>query len=176
MIEDRAARWTYYIEFFSIPPIAISLAVFAFMHLSTGSFVSLLLMGAAAWTLLEYWIHRIVLHHVPYFSDQHHVHHQYPKSYIGVHSVGVLGAYAIVGYSLSLIFGAAIAAALIAGIMAMYVAYISIHHRLHHADRFAFGPIMQRLWNHHASHHRGGNFDFGVSTTLWDSVFRTKRP
>lgn len=172
---DRAAHWTYYIEFFSIPPIATLLAGYALASLPPVQAFALFTAGLWTWTFLEYWIHRVVLHHFPYFSDQHDVHHEEPKSYIGVNSFGVLAAYAVVGLSLGQLFSFPVSAAFIAGIMAMYVVYISIHHQLHHRNRRRFGPMMTHLWEHHASHHRGGNYDFGVSTTLWDMIFRTKR-
>lgn len=172
---DKSVHWAYFIEFFTLPPIALLLAVIAFHGLSIGTSLSLIVAGCATWSLLEYWIHRIVLHHIPYFADQHDVHHQEPKSYIGVSTIGVAAAYAVVGGITAAIFGGFVASAYVAGIMLSYTIYINVHHQLHHGNRRDFSEPMTYLWNHHATHHRGGDYNFGVSTTLWDYVFGTKR-
>src|SRR5882724_10598179 len=39
--------------------------------------------GFAAWTLIEYVLHRYVLHHVPYVKDMHDAHHADQMALIG---------------------------------------------------------------------------------------------
>ena len=175
MEPDRSAHWTYWIEFFVIPSLSLLLAGYAIATLPLYVGVSLFLLGCVSWTLLEYWIHRVALHHWPYYSDLHDVHHQHPKSYIGVSTIYVLAAFVVVGFCLALISSIAISAAILAGLKAAYGQYIFLHHTLHHSNKDEFGPYLKSLWDHHAAHHRGGDWNFGVSTIYWDKVFGTLR-
>ena len=176
MEPDLSRHWTYFIEFFLLPPVALALVVFA-LQLTSGWTVAVGFgIGLVIWTLLEYWIHRIALHHIEYFAAQHNVHHRFPKMYIGVSTLGVFSAYLVMWTVLAFVFSLAVACSLVAGVMISYLVYISIHHHLHHGDRSKFGPWMTKLWNHHASHHRGGEYNYGVSTTIWDHLFSTMRP
>lgn len=166
----------YYVEFFVVPLVAFLLAIFAAIYVQLMWLLPLFVLGFMTWGLLEYSIHRFPLHAWPLFSKGHSFHHQFPKSYIDLTTIIVIVAFSLGGYGLSLITGPAVSAAIFAGMLASYGQYIFIHHMLHHNDHKLFGRRMTKLWDHHAAHHRGGDWNFGVSTILWDKMFGTMRP
>ncbi len=138
--------------------------------------------GWLVWTLTEYWAHRTLFHWEPpgKFGERMHfilhgVHHQWPRDqyrlvfppalslslgalflFIFVAAIGTAGYFAYVGFA----FG--------------YVVYDLMHYHLHHGRaRFEW---IKKLRKHHLVHHSpkyADNAKFGVSTTLWDHVFRT---
>ena len=40
-------------------------------------------LGFAVWTLVEYGVHRLIYHHVPFFERMHDAHHAEPSAFIG---------------------------------------------------------------------------------------------
>ena len=56
------------------------------------------------------------------------------------------------------------------GFAAGYFGYITIHWLIHHSSRQFIAPLKA----HHDMHHRRARVNFGVSTRLWDVVFRTR--
>ena len=58
------------------------------------------------------------------------------------------------------------------GMIAGYIAYDMTHYYVHHGA--VSGPWFKRLRANHMNHHHNTvERKFGVSTTLWDHVFRT---
>lgn len=173
----QQSHWTYYLEFFTMPPIALVLAAYAFLHSGFFPVAAIIIWGYVFWSLLEYIIHRFAFHHWPYFSDLHNEHHKEPKSFDkGPNTILVHLSHFAAWCLFYIAVGAGMACAGSAGIMLGYYVYIVVHYRLHHHDHTKFGPWMSRLWNLHASHHRGGHYDFGVTTSYWDDQFGTRRP
>ncbi len=154
------SAWGYFLDF-ALVPLAVGLL------LTDGVDVGMVLLGIAAWTLAEYWIHRIVFHGKTPFEPMHQMHHALPKDMIGVASYGTFAGFVIVW----LIAGSS----LCAGFMLGYLTYCAIHVRMHHGDRSRFSRYVAFMFNHHAGHHRGGSGNFGVSSPIWDFVFQTYR-
>ncbi len=128
------------------------------------------LAGLAGWTLVEYLLHRFVLHGLPPFKSWHAQHHERPAALIS--SPTVFSASLI----LLLVFLPALqvtdewrACALTLGLLIGYFAYAVTHHATHHWR--GGGWLRQRkLW--HARHHRSGAAPacYGVTSSLWDRV------
>lgn len=127
-----------------------------------------LTMGILAWSLVEYWVHRLVFHGKTPFEPMHQMHHALPKDMIGVASWGTFAGFA----AICLLFGPSFCA----GVMLGYLAYCAIHVRMHHGKRQNFSRYVRFMFDHHAGHHRGGHGNYGVSSPVWDFVFRTYRP
>lgn len=133
--------------------------------------------GAVAWTFLEYAIHRGLGHHRPHgnpFGAEHLQHHAttsyfapaWKKAAVATPVVLALGA------GLSLPLGPAPAAAFALGLAAMYVAYEVTHRRAHtHPPRGPYGRWLRRHHFHHHFHAPATNH--GVTSPVWDVVFRT---
>ncbi len=172
---------------FSIPlSILTAISVFlsywamAKIEFSITSFITLFIIGFCSWTLGEYFIHRYVFH----MKDDknwkkwiqytfHGVHHEYPKDKdrIVMPPAGAI----IIG---SLIFGVAwllmqkYAFAFVPGFLIGYVTYAFVHYAIH-----AYQPpnnFLKWLWIYHSVHHyKHPDKYFGVSSPVWDFVFKT---
>jgi len=146
-------------------------------------YIGLFFAGYLTWTLSEYWVHRIVYHihtkNTLLLKIQHMghgIHHQYPKDPTRLAMPPVPALILI-----SLFFGLFwlimqnYAFAFFPGFLLGYVVYISMHYMQHLFKPPAFPPL-NRLWKWHALHHYKypETKAFGVSTSLWDVVFRTQ--
>jgi len=154
--------------------------------------IGVVLGGFLYWTLLEYILHRWVLHWEPQKRHQrmirkcfpsHRPHHNEPtKERINVMLQLKITVYLSLVHTaiLWLVMPLSWALALNAGILLGYQAYEYVHVACHHLPmRNAWARTLKR---HHAiHHHRDETVNFGVTTTVWDQVFRTvykpgKRP
>lgn len=168
-------RLGYYLDFALMPLIAAALIV---RELSTAGPSWLLLdriwFGVVMWTLAEYLIHRFAFHGDTRFEHMHQIHHDRPRDWIGVGSWGTILALFWVWVLLGMI-EPSLANAVTAGLVLGYLFYIVIHDRFHHGNRRAFGRYVRFMDRHHAGHHRSGDVNFGVSSTVWDYLFGTYR-
>lgn len=141
----------------------------------------LVVAGLVIWTLTEYWLHRLLFHWQPSFrgGDKlhfviHGVHHDHPNDPLRLvmpPAVSVPLA-ALFFWAFTLIFGTPAAYPLFAGFIAGYLVYDYTHYHVHHhVPKTAGGKQLreQHMRHHFQDHHYG----FGVSTPLWDIVFRT---
>jgi dihydroceramide fatty acyl 2-hydroxylase len=150
--------------------------------LGVGASAVIVALGVLAWTLAEYWLHRLLFHWEPEgaFGERMHfilhgVHHKWPRDkyrlvmptavsislfwlFLGLWTL-LLGRYAFLFHG---------------GFTAGYIFYDLSHYYMHHGrPRWAW---LRNLRKHHMVHH-SPNLEhekkFGVSTTLWDHVFGT---
>lgn len=168
-------KFLYYGDFFAIPFAILVLTYFAVAAgglRATPEFGVSLGIGVAAWTLVEYFVHRFVYHHAPVFSALHDLHHQSPGAFIGVPSFISSGFLIAVCYFPVRMFDAVAASGFTSGMLLGYAAYMFIHHATHH---FAIQPgdwlYPSRV--RHMAHHYHDDANFGVSTGFWDRVFGT---
>lgn len=133
--------------------------------------------GVAVWTLIEYILHRYVLHGLPPLRQMHARHHASPSELIGTPSwvsVAVFGG--LVFAPLVRSTQASIAYGATAGLMLGYLWYVAVHHATHHR-RARPGSYLHRAKLRHAVHHHAQQpCNFGVTTSLWDRVFGTTSP
>lgn len=143
--------------------------------------VGLAAAGLFIWTLSEYWLHRKVFHWDPDHPIGHRlhfiihgVHHDHPNDRMRlVMPPGASIPLAALFFAIFwLIFGIPTALPMFAGFLLGYLAYDYTHYYLHHVvPKSAFGKkLREQHMRHHFQDHRYG---FGVSTPLWDAVFRT---
>jgi sterol desaturase/sphingolipid hydroxylase (fatty acid hydroxylase superfamily) len=168
-------KFLYFGDFFAIPVVVALLAYFAFTSGGLWAAPDLgvsLLIGLAAWTLVEYAIHRLVYHHVPLFSTLHHSHHQAPNEFIGVPSFVSSGFIIVVCYFPVRMLDDVAANGFTSGMLLGYAAYMFVHHATHH---FAIQPStwLYKARVRHMAHHYHDTANFGVSTGFWDRVFNT---
>jgi sterol desaturase/sphingolipid hydroxylase (fatty acid hydroxylase superfamily) len=140
------------------------------------------LLGLLIWTLVEYVMHRFSFHHAPKSRLEvaiaylvHGVHHAYPDDSRRWMMPFVVTAPIITGITL-LAYAADGVAALpvVAGFVHGYLAYDTLHHTIHRgANR---SRVVRWLRKHHMQHHYATpDKRFGVSSPLWDVIFRTSR-
>jgi cyclopropane-fatty-acyl-phospholipid synthase len=130
--------------------------------------------GLAAWSLIEYVFHRFLLHGMSPFREWHALHHARPTARIAsptVFSASLIAG--LVALPAWLTSGGWPACALTLGVTIGYYAYAISHHASHHWR--ATGPGAAARKRRHARHHHAGAAPrcFGVTTGLWDVVFRT---
>jgi hypothetical protein len=153
------------------------------------------LVGSAAWSASEYALHRLVGHGakrtVPRsllarvspsgllaeFNREHLAHHADP-TYFAPTSRKLLAAGALlpaVTGALAPVIGVRRAASFAAGFAITYGAYEVLHRRVHtHPPKGRYGRWMRR---HHLAHHYASPRDnHGVTSPVWDLVFRTHVP
>jgi len=176
----RLSKAGYFADFVIYPPVAAALMVAALRPHSSQSWTQVstaCVVGLAAWTLLEYVIHRFVLHDVRFFAELHDMHHEDPAGFVGTPtwlSLAMIGC----GGLLPLWWeaGFPVASGFTAGLMLGYLWYISAHHVIHHW-RVEQGSYLYRLKRRHALHHHARQgCNFGVTTAFWDRVFGTAFP
>jgi len=137
--------------------------------------------GLIVWSLLEYIAHRGSFHHEPQSEGQvafaylvHGVHHAYPDdSRRWMLPLAVTIPLATLFYFLfRLVLGVA-ANGVFAGFIHGYLAYDLLHYFIHRGRMP--GRLGRFLRQHHMAHHYSKpERNFGVSSPLWDVVFRTK--
>jgi dihydroceramide fatty acyl 2-hydroxylase len=144
------------------------------------SLILLTLGGIGVWTLTEYWLHRLVFHWEPdnAFGRRMHfiihgIHHDHPNDKMRLvmpPSVSIPLA-ALFFAAFWLIFGTA-AFPLFGGFIFGYLAYDYTHYYVHHfVPKSDLGKkLREQHMRHHFQDHR---FGYGVSSPIWDAVFRT---
>lgn len=145
------------------------------------SIAGLFVGGTLAWTLAEYVLHRYVFHWV---NDTawgkrvhfllHGVHHEFPsdKDRLVMPLLTSI-PFAVIFYALYIgTMGVRAGEPFLAGFILGYLGYDGSHYAIHHFKlQSRFGKWIRRHHMlHHHNDHEGG---FGVSTPLWDIVFRT---
>jgi sterol desaturase/sphingolipid hydroxylase (fatty acid hydroxylase superfamily) len=174
----RLSKIGYYSDFVLYPAVLAALAVAVLWTPSidrTSAWLAALLAAAAAWTLIEYTVHRFFFHRVAYISDMHQAHHNDQKALVGsptwlsgmmIASLGFLPWF--------LLFDFTIASGIASGVILGYLWYVSVHHLIHHG-RIAPGSFGYRIKRHHMLHHHFDEMgNFGVTSPLWDKVFGTE--
>lgn len=138
---------------------------------------ALTLAGLASWSVIEYALHRFVLHGLQPFKSWHAAHHQRPTALICAPTL--LSASLI----FTLVFLPALAlgtlwpaCAFTLGVLAGYLAYAVTHHATHHW-RAGSGWLMRRKQWHALHHHQLEQAGYyGVSSGFWDRVLGSDRP
>jgi len=174
----QLTRIGYFSDFFAYP---LLIAVFAVAGVSragaegAGSWFAIFLGGLVLWTLLEYVLHRFVLHHMPYIKQMHEQHHRDVRALVGTPIWFSLALF--LGFAfcpLLWLAGFAMASAASCGLMSGYLWYVGVHHAVHHW-RPAHSGYFYSLKRSHAMHHADEACNFGVTSRFWDRVFGTSR-
>lgn len=148
------------------------------------------LAGVAAWTLIEYLVHRHILHgrfpdgpglmrHFLHkrFDHLHWEHHARPwdAQHINGRTRDTL-PFALVFIGLAALFPLHTAPVFVAGIIQSYVVEEWVHHSVHfYHFRNRYFRYIKR---HHLFHHspRGAEVGYGLTSGFWDIVWRTRIP
>jgi sterol desaturase/sphingolipid hydroxylase (fatty acid hydroxylase superfamily) len=131
--------------------------------------------GAGSWTLIEYFLHRFVLHGVPLVAGFHQAHHEVPRAYLSTPTWISLSVLVTVFFvpiwrllSLNVAFGAII------GLITGWLWYGIVHHVIHHRRPRKLAAALRWASHRHRLHHsplQSGNY--GVTTAFWDHLFGT---
>lgn len=150
-------------------------------HTGIGAFIACYLGGIFIWSLTEYLLHRFIFHFHPkgrigqriHFVF-HGVHHDYPndaKRLVMPPSVSIPLAF-LFYFLFSFVMPDAYLYGFFPGFVTGYLFYDITHYALHHAN-FKSG-IWKKMKKHHMLHHYSdADHGFGVSSALWDKIFRS---
>ncbi|HZW03494.1 MAG TPA: sterol desaturase family protein [Anaerolineaceae bacterium] len=171
-------------------PVAVGFMARAILTAPAGTFpVSIplgYLLGLFLWTLAEYTLHRFLFHFPPKTPRQekvfflfHGVHHAQPQCKTRLVMPPVLSIpMGLLFYGLfNLVAGLWLGhfewvAPLLSGFITGYLAYDLTHYATHHFPMRS--GVFRFLKRYHMQHHyKTPNQRFGVSSPLWDVVFRT---
>jgi sterol desaturase/sphingolipid hydroxylase (fatty acid hydroxylase superfamily) len=153
--------------------VTVPLAIVIFANLAGMNRLDLVLVGVAAWTLLEYLVHRIVFHRYSVGRRLHQLHHDHPNDPDAERSsLSTPLIASLIGFLLIASAGVEDGSAIFAGLLLGYLAFIVVHYAVHR------WPIEPNSWLYsakirHLTHHRFENCNYGVTTIFWDIVFRT---
>jgi dihydroceramide fatty acyl 2-hydroxylase len=137
--------------------------------------------GVIAWTLTEYVTHRISFHHMPttrwqvaYVYLVHGVHHAYPDdSRRWMIPVVASIPIAVVFSGLFALALGRFASPAFGGFLHGYLTYDLLHHAIHRGRMST--RLGRFLRQYHLTHHYASpDRHYGVTSPLWDLVFRTK--
>lgn len=160
-------------------------AALAFLLLGLHRFVGsqtaalgVVLFGFLCFGLLEYAVHRWVLHGRPAVARRGHAHHHAtPQALISTPLFVILAGALMIWWLLGLVLPAGVAALLVFGLYAGYNHFVLLHHWQHHGRTHV--PSLAcwgRLKRFHDVHHQRPAVNFGISTTVWDHLFGTFQP
>lgn len=181
-----------WIEKFSRTHISIPISIFilysggllywsaTYTSLAIGTTIALFFSGLLIFTLTEYMMHRYLFHMDTYTELRrklqyafHGVHHDYPKDKdrLAMPPLVSITIATILLFLMKLVMQDFVFAFL-PGFLTGYASYLFVHYIVH-----AFQPpknIFKTLWVHHGIHHyKNHEKAFGVSSPLWDYIFRT---
>jgi sterol desaturase/sphingolipid hydroxylase (fatty acid hydroxylase superfamily) len=145
------------------------------------TFFGLLVLGIAVWTFTEYIMHRFVFHtelkgkigeRIHFIF--HGVHHDYPSDRLRLvlpPSVSIPLAFGFF-FLFSWLLPAGNVYSFFPGFLMGYLVYDITHYAIHHFN-FKSG-LWKRIKKHHMLHHYSDpHKGYGVSSSLWDKVFRS---
>lgn len=129
--------------------------------------------GLAAWTVIEYAMHRFIMHGLRPVRGWHAKHHR--------HATALIGAPTLLSAALIfvLVFLPALvstdkwrASALTLGVLTGYLIYGITHHAIHQWEASSAWLRRRKHW-HELHHQLGQRACYGVTSSFWDHVFRT---
>ncbi len=180
---ESLSKVPFYVPLLVYVPVILFFAwkALAVARLGGLAFAGCFAAGLASWTLIEYVLHRFVFHYQPRSAWGrrihfifHGVHHDYPndaKRLVMPPSASIpLAALFYLFFDLLLPQPQLYAA--FPGMLTGYLLYDMSHYAFHH-HTFR-NPWLRRLKKHHMRHHYADQTrGFGVSSALWDRVFRS---
>jgi sterol desaturase/sphingolipid hydroxylase (fatty acid hydroxylase superfamily) len=173
--ESRTNYWASYVIDLACP--------FLFVHLGMRhqsnwpSIIISSLSGLVVFSLIEYSIHRWLLHNPKSaLFHLHETHHNFPDkpsaflfptSIVTLMLIWLFLTYALHFQSASFF---------LCGLAGGYC-YFGVLHHLEHSTRINQIPFrwLQKRWAAHSVHHRREQSNFGVITSFWDYVFGTQQ-
>ncbi|OYT87417.1 MAG: hypothetical protein CFE46_09575 [Burkholderiales bacterium PBB6] len=186
-LEHSRAAWWADIALYAAASLSLCLTLLAGSPAGSGLTLTLwAVTGVASWTLVEYVLHRFVLHGLPPFSDWHAEHHRRPTALIASPTwITVLLFLGLAAGPAWWLLGRWPACALSFGLVTGYLGYGLAHHATHHrvpwlSPRNAWLARRRRSHALHHAHHghavmfpEAGSRHFGVTLDFWDQVFGT---
>ena len=168
------------VTIFIVYAVALGVWNVRFTALPAGTTILLFFVGWLTFTWVEYQVHRHIFHLAAHTEGRknfqymvHGVHHHYPKDKdrLAMPPVLSITIATLLLIILKFLLGDYVFAFL-PGFLVGYACYLLIHYVVH-----VYSPpknIFKALWRNHSIHHyKDGELLFGVSSPLWDYIYRT---
>jgi sterol desaturase/sphingolipid hydroxylase (fatty acid hydroxylase superfamily) len=173
----KMSKLGYFSEFLLFPPLVLLAAWLAFRGSAPPQPVIWAIVyggGLLGWTVIEYWLHRVLFHHAPILWRIHDLHHHSPQELIGTPAWASVVVAVIVFASPSwAALGFDLGTAATAGLATGYLWYVFVHYATHHWQPRRNSYLYRARLRHARHHHLSQDGNFGVTTALWDHVFGT---
>jgi sterol desaturase/sphingolipid hydroxylase (fatty acid hydroxylase superfamily) len=150
-------------------------------NLSAAEVAGVFALGIVAWSLTEYVLHRFVFHLEPEsrWGSQvhfviHGVHHDFPHDPMRLVMPPSVSIPLAIGFwfLFRAVLGPAWALPAFAGFLLGYLVYDMAHYHMHHhRSKNRLSLALRRY--HYRHHFQQADRGFGVTSPLWDRVFRT---
>lgn len=129
--------------------------------------------GLFIFSFIEYFFHRWLFHQwVDVMIRGHGAHHDNPLGYDALPFFVPSLVYLALAFILQLVMPLGPACLLASSVALGYIIYGLTHHALHH---YRFKNIMaKKLLAHHQIHHYHPEYNFGVTSPLWDRILGTQ--
>ena len=129
--------------------------------------------GLVSWTLIEYALHRFVLHGLQPFAGWHEAHHERPRALICAPTIFSATLIAVLVFLPVWVIGdLSRACSVTLGLLAGYLAYATTHHGTHHWRANNSWFKSRKRW-HALHHHAHAPGCYGVTSSFWDHIFGT---
>jgi 4-hydroxysphinganine ceramide fatty acyl 2-hydroxylase len=162
--------------------LSVFLGWYAFTHTDMGApmIATLFITGLLVFSLFEYVLHRYLYHITPTSENRaklqytlHGVHHEYPKDKTRLAMPPTVAIFMAAGFfGLFFVMMGEAAYAFFPGFLVGYSGYLSVHFIIH-----AYTPpknFFKHLWINHSIHHyKNEESNYGVSSPMWDYVFKS---
>jgi sterol desaturase/sphingolipid hydroxylase (fatty acid hydroxylase superfamily) len=173
-------RWNYWLGMVCDQLVAaFFVAAFVWAHgwrtETLGSGIALAALGLLAGSLTEYASHRWCFHNPRFPCYRAHMqHHQDPERLISLPFFSS-ALVALPLWILLRLFASAPSAAVFLGVFTLNYGLYGVWHHVSHHSRMGSSSLRfaQRLRAHHRIHHHMPGTNYGVTTSLWDHLFRT---
>jgi len=136
------------------------------------------LLGIAGWPLLEYSLHRWLLHGKlsAAFRKEHARHHAYPRETAGTPWLASTSLGIVFWACLAFVLSGSAAALFMSGIYAGYIYFVIVHRMQHyHPEVMGRWRLFGRQLRMHELHHAQPDMHFGITTSIWDHILGTFR-
>jgi sterol desaturase/sphingolipid hydroxylase (fatty acid hydroxylase superfamily) len=174
--EQTKALYRADFSFYGAAVIALSLTLILGAPPGSRKKVAILAgLGLLGWTLLEYVVHRFVLHGVQPCRRWHAAHHSTPKALICAPTILTASTLFVLFFvPIWLLSDLWSACGLTLGLLTGYFGYAVTHHATHHWR--AAGPWLKRRQKWHLIHHHAQHACcYGVTSGIWDHAFGSLR-
>ena len=174
----RLSKTAYYSDFIVYAAIVLLLAIRVWVEGQGPArlqWVGEFAIGMGAWTLLEYVLHRWVLHRAPIIAPMHEAHHRSPRDLLGTPTwVTLAMIWTIFFLPTWWVWSFTAASGLTGGVMMGFLWYGILHHVAHHGRPRLLATRLSGCVRRHLRHHSSKRpVNFGFTTALWDHVFGT---
>ncbi len=173
----KMSKLGYFAEFLLFPPLVLVTTLLAFRSSIPPQPVIWAIVyggGLVGWTIIEYFLHRVLFHHAPILSQIHESHHHSPQDLIGTPAWAsvLVGLIAVAG-PCWVVLGFDLGTAATAGLVNGYLWYVFVHYATHHWRPHPDSYLYRARLRHARHHYKSQSGNFGVTTAVWDHVFGT---